>query len=156
MSNRTARRLRAIVERYRKWRADRQRERLHRFIAWASQPERVAAREEENEWTYGRLFLTDVGFRLEKGGKCEYDVRWEQILEIQTYKHDFFSYDMICLAFRIGAEEWVEAWESMPGFMALAERMQEAFPSVPADWFGVVMHPAFAPNQRTLWVQSES
>ncbi len=146
----------AIVERYRKWRAKRQEERLHHFIAWANHPERVAAMEERNERTYGRLILTDPGFRLEKAGKCEYDVRWSQIVEIQTYKHDFFSYDMICLAFRIGAGEWVEAWESMPGFSALVVRMQETLPSVPADWFQVVMHPAFARNQRTLWIQPQS
>jgi hypothetical protein len=80
-------RLRKLGKRYREWRMARQQEGMRRFVAWANQPERVAALEEENEREYGRLSLTDEGFRLDKKGKCEYAVHWGQIIEIQAYKH---------------------------------------------------------------------
>ena len=75
---------------------------------------------------------------------------WREVEEIQTFKRDLFSYDEICLSFRV-SDVWYEFWESDAGFQQLAELMQAKFPSIPEGWYGEVMQPPFATNQRTLW-----
>ena len=147
--------LSSVIERYRKWQTARRDGRVRDLIALANDPRQIAERKARNEREFGRLALTEVGFRLDKQGKCTYVVQWDQIVEIQTYKLDFWSFDMVCLGFRIGADEWVEAWESMPGFLELADRMKIQFPSVPDDWWEAVVVHAFACNQRTLWMRAD-
>ncbi len=147
--------LSSVVKRYRQWQTARRDQWLRDFVARANDPRQIAEREAMNEREFGRLTLTDAGFRLDKQGRCTYAVQWDQIVEIRTYKLDFWSFDMICLGFRIGADEWVEAWESMPGFQKLAESMQTRFPSVPSDWWKVVVSPPFAANVRELWNRAD-
>ena len=76
--------------------------------------------------------------------------RWDDIVEIQTYKIDLLIYDDICLAFK-AAGWWYEISESDIGFSQLTRAMQERFPSIDPQWYFTVMLPAFAPNRRTLW-----
>ena len=75
---------------------------------------------------------------------------WLDVEEIQTFKRDLFSFDEICLSFCV-SDLWYEFWESDVGFPRLAELMQAKFPSIPEGWYGEVMQPPFATNQRTLW-----
>jgi len=75
---------------------------------------------------------------------------WQDIEEIQTFKRDLITYDVICLSFRV-ASIWYEFWESDAGFQQLAKLMQAKFLSIPVDWYDDAMQPPFATNQRTLW-----
>lgn len=143
--------VRDLIRRYRARRAAHAAEAFRLWLKEAQRPERCAAREAENEREYGRITFTTDGFRLDKAGRCVYVVRWCDVREIATYKHDFWAYDMICLGFRAGGDEWCEAWESMPGFVELSDRIRELWPSIPEKWYEDVMLPAFASNFRTLW-----
>jgi len=95
--------------------------------------------------------LGEDGFHLLKDGRRETTIRWIDVRTVRTYKHGFFAYDMICLAFDVGEGEPVEIWEAMVDFMIVAERMREEFPQIPGDWHWVVMLPAFETNDRILW-----
>ncbi len=75
---------------------------------------------------------------------------WDDIVEIQTYKIDLLIYDDICLAFQ-AAGWWHEISERDIGFSQLTKAMHDRFPSIDPQWYFTVMHPAFEPNQRTLW-----
>jgi hypothetical protein len=75
---------------------------------------------------------------------------WRDVEEIETYKRDLFSSDEIYLSFGV-TDAWYEFSESDAGFQQLAELMQAKFPSIPECWYGEVMQPPFATNQRTLW-----
>ncbi|MCG3136999.1 MAG: hypothetical protein HJJLKODD_00840 [Phycisphaerae bacterium] len=138
-------------DRYRAWREARANERLRQFIAEAKNPENKARLRRECEKEYGRLILNECGFYLLKNGQCEIAIRWTDVHTIQTFKRDYFTYDMICLAFEIGKNEWIEIWESMVDFMKVTAKMHEEFSTIPQGWYTVVMFPAFEPNCRILW-----
>lgn len=66
-----------------------------------------------------------------------------------------FSYDDICLAFTSDGELWIEVTEHSEGFTDLCSAMSERFPTIPKNWFGEVMLPAFETNLRTLYKAGE-
>ena len=78
-------------------------------------------------------------------------VPWSSVRAIAAYKHDLFSYDEICLAFKVSDDSWVEVSEDEPGFQSLVEEVGRRYPETPRDWFHEVMFPAFAANYRVLW-----
>lgn len=143
--------IRAQFDRYHAWREACANERMRRFVEEANRPENVARLRQENEKEYGRLILNEGGFYLLKDDKREFAIRWADIRTIRTFKRDMFAYDMICLAFEIGEDEWVEIWESMVDFTRITEKMHAEFPTIPEDWHSVVMLPAFETNDRILW-----
>ncbi len=80
-------------------------------------------------------------------------VAWADVLAITTYKRDLFTYDDICLAFKVGPGRWVEVSEEEPGFAELVKAMEKAFPGVPRNWSETVVQPPFATNHRVLWTK---
>lgn len=124
---------------------------MERSIEKANRPENVARLLRQNEAEYGRLVLDEDGLFLLKGDKREWTLRWADVRRVATYKHDFFAYDMICLGFETGDEQWIEIWEAMVDFSLVSERMQTEFPTIPADWYVTVMLPPFEANYRVLW-----
>ena len=145
--------MRQIYDQFRRWQEARAQERTRRFIEMANRPENVERLRVEDEKQYGRLVLEEDGFHLLKNDCRDVALRWAHVRTIRTFKRDFFSYDMISLAFEVGEDEWIEIWESMADFSLVAEKMREIFPTVPEDWYVVVTLPAFSPNDRVLWRQ---
>ncbi|HSK31226.1 MAG TPA: hypothetical protein VLA17_14805 [Candidatus Limnocylindria bacterium] len=79
-------------------------------------------------------------------------VRWSDVSRIQTYKLDLLTTDSICLLFEFrDGRAAVQVSEEWPGFANLIKSLSRAFPSIPTDWYGVAMKPAFATNQRVLY-----
>jgi len=76
--------------------------------------------------------------------------RWDKVDEIQTYKHDNFVTDEICLAFVIG-DRLFEVSEEDQGFKQIMEVLPDRFPGLSESWYLDVMEPAFASNHRVLW-----
>ena len=76
--------------------------------------------------------------------------RWDEVLEVVTFKRDFGSYDDIRLAFRLD-EVWVEVSEESEGWSTLAEAMAKRIPGIPAEWYSAVMFPAFETIYRVLF-----
>ena len=82
-------------------------------------------------------------------------IPWSSVRVIATYKRDLWIYDDIYLAFQAAPDSWVEVSEEEPGFQLLVAEVERRYPDVPRDWFGTVMHPAFATNYRVLWRVAE-
>ena len=75
---------------------------------------------------------------------------WSDVEEIQAYKVDCFVHDLICLAFR-AEDHWYECSEEDHGFSELCEELGRRYPEIHEDWYGQVVQPPFASNQRVLW-----
>lgn len=90
--------------------------------------------------------VTNDGFTLDAKA-----ITWSSVQAIATYKHDLFSYDDICLAFKVSDATWVEVSEEEPGFQLLVDEVELRYPEVPRDWLDAVMLPAFARNYRVVW-----
>jgi hypothetical protein len=88
------------------------------------------------------LYLTE--------GHSRTAIDWADVQEIQTYKIDLWSYDVICLAFRV-ADQWYECSEEDHGFSELFQVLSLRYPSIDPDWYSRVMQPPFASNLRVLW-----
>ncbi len=79
-------------------------------------------------------------------------VAWVDVVSITTYKIDLLTTDCILLLFELAPGQGpVQISEEWPGFTEFMPAMQNAFPSIPEDWYGVVMKPAFEPNRRELF-----
>ena len=100
-----------------------------------------------------RLELTDDGFVLLQEGQSEpcMSLNWSDIRSIRTYKFDAFSYDVICLAFQVAENPWLEICEDDQGFDAVRQEMERRFPDIPRTWLWDVAVPAFAPNHTVLY-----
>lgn len=90
--------------------------------------------------------LTGDGFLL-----GERRVRWSAVVRIRTYKIDLFSVDCICLWFDLDGEPPLEMTEESNGFNGFMDALLEAFPTIPPDWYGTVMQPAFERNEALLF-----
>jgi len=137
--------------RFRSWQVARRKTRIDHFIAKASRPEDAARRNEVDAKEYGRLELQDGGFHLVQGGVRLSTVNWQDVRMVRAFKRDLWSHDMICLAFEVGDDEWIEIWECMVDFLIVCEKMKTMLAGVPDDWYQDMMLPPFALNLRVLW-----
>lgn len=97
------------------------------------------------------VLANDDGVKLVLGdGTSLPQFLWVDVTEIRTFKLDLLIYDDIRLAFQAG-DLWYEYSEEIEGFIPLTEKMTQVFPTIPEDWHTVVMHPAFATNERVLY-----
>jgi len=76
-------------------------------------------------------------------------VAWSAIERIETFKRDLITTDDVCLSFLTATGAHVVD-EEMDGWDALCRAMSARF-AIAADWFDVVVQPAFATNHRVLW-----
>jgi hypothetical protein len=143
-------------ERFHAWHAARRAESIRLMKAEMG----ISDEEDPTRWTpegeYGRIEGDERGFALILGRRQRWRVDWSEIVAIRTFKRDLFTFDMVCLEFKTASGEYCEAWEDMVGFTEFTERMQAEFPTVPQNWYGEVMLPAFATNQRVLWRRSRA
>lgn len=108
-------------------------------------------RDRRPAWSCFSVIIDEIGLRRFNADRTRsWLIFWDDIDEIETYKADLFIYDMICLSFHT-SEGWHEVQEQDVGFPELMNVLRSRFPSIPEDWYGVVMHPAFEANARTLW-----
>lgn len=99
------------------------------------------------------LSLESDGFACTWRGKTT-KVSWSEVLEIFAFKRDLWTYDMICIGFRVSEDgNYYEIDEEMPGYNAVVAAMENAFPGIVKReaWFHSVAFPAFATNLKTLW-----
>ena len=76
--------------------------------------------------------------------------RFDEIVEIQTFKVDCGVHDSICLRFSTVDHDFTFS-EDDPSFSKLAEIISKQYRGIPEGWYFKVMQPPFATNQRTLW-----
>jgi hypothetical protein len=99
----------------------------------------------------GTLKTTAKGFTLENRSEESFNVDWEQVKQIVTFKKDCFAYDRICLEFKLNEQEYLRIHEHMIGFWEVTKSMQNAFPGISEDWDSKVMLPAFETNYSVLY-----
>jgi len=77
--------------------------------------------EQKHRGTSFRVGLTEQGFDVFEQDCSEptETVRWDALRSIRSYKRDVFAYDIICLAFEIEADSWVEISDKDDGFDAV-------------------------------------
>lgn len=95
------------------------------------------------------------GFEIVASGCCLFQVAWSDVREIIAFKEDLFSYDEICVGFRVKDEDAYRiVTEEYLDFDDLLRELRYRFPGIPIDWFADVVFPAFAPNGTVLWRRS--
>lgn len=97
----------------------------------------------------------DVGIYIFEHGKLVTQVVWTSVLEVFAYKEDRFTFDDICLGFRVNADGtyWMIS-EDYIGYQALLDELKRRYDGIRTDWFSEVAFPAFATNRTTLWGES--
>lgn len=94
----------------------------------------------------------EAGFSVVEDDKLLARVAWSDVLEIFAYKEDRFTYDGICLGFRVSEDGtfWMVSEDYM-GYQELLAALGHRFSGIRTDWFSEVAFPAFVPNRTTLW-----
>lgn len=100
------------------------------------------------------VLADESGFRLERDGTDVVGVRWDEIQEIIAFKRDIFSYDIICLGFRVDdSETFIEVAEDFPGYKQFLKTVESRFP-LKDGWWNDVAVPAFATNMMQIWARA--
>jgi hypothetical protein len=99
-----------------------------------------------------RVVCDDSGFTIVEHDETLARVAWSEVLEIFAYKEDRFTYDNICLGFRVRDDGtfWMVG-EDFIGYEELVAGLERRFSGIRTDWFTDVAFPAFASNRTTLW-----
>jgi hypothetical protein len=93
--------------------------------------------------------IRDDGFTvaLKSGAK---DILWKDIQEINAYKDDLMTYDVICLDI-ILTDSVVKITEEVEGWSDFTEKLNKVFPAIDKEWYINIMLPAFETNFITLF-----
>jgi len=94
--------------------------------------------------------VTDENITVLEGDRQCWQVGWDDIQEIVTFKLDLLTYDDIRLAFRVD-DLWVELSEDAEGWSTLSSALARRFPTIPTDWYKTVIFPPFATCYRVLY-----
>jgi hypothetical protein len=101
-----------------------------------------------------RIHLLPTGLELldlNTGKRC-WQINWQDVKEIVTYKVDLFGFDLICIGFRTTEEpEYFEVSEDDQNWNTLCDHLQTHLGiDWPRAWLHVVF-PAFVANHTTIW-----
>lgn len=97
------------------------------------------------------LTVTNDGFEIISSEFDRTPIRWADIKEIFAFKVDAWSFDIVCLGFRVDdSGENYEVDEDWPGFRELVSAIEDRF-DIQDGWWSQVAFPAFETNYTTLW-----
>ena len=99
--------------------------------------------------------FNDAGISIFVFEKLVTQIDWTSVLEVFAYKEDRFTFDGICLGFRVNADGtyWIIC-EDFTGYQALLDELNRRYDGIRTDWFPEVAFPPFATNRTTLWGES--
>ena len=99
-----------------------------------------------------KVLCEESGFKVLDQEKTLVHVAWAEVLEVFAYKEDRFTYDDICIGFRVSEHGtfWMVS-EDFVGYETLLAELERRFSGIRMDWFTDVGFPAFATNRTTLW-----
>ena len=101
-----------------------------------------------------RIFLTHSGVGVAdaaRGGPV-WQCQWEEVREVVAWKVDVFTYDVICIGFRISDEaKYLFVSEEAAGYGELLAALKYQYGIRLQDWFQQVAFPAFRENWTVLW-----
>ena len=113
-----------------------------------TEEEKLLRRQQEHEALGKFCYQEDEFTYLFEGGPQE--IKWKDILKIAVYKLDLMTTDELCLEM-FWQDLRITFTEETPGWYQFLDRLEGAFPSIPKDWWGKVIHPAFATNYTVLY-----
>ena len=99
------------------------------------------------------MTLSWIGFGNDKG---ELVIAWRDVLNIDAFKRDLYTVDLICLSVRLRDNKALEISEEMEGWESLVKKLPEYLPGCKRfeEWFQVVALPAFKPNRTAIYQRS--
>ncbi len=100
------------------------------------------------------IVYDDTAVRLLRADSdaLEWEIRWQEIIEIAAWKRDLVAVDLICLGFRwAGSEVYKEVDEETEGWDALIKQIRHRYGADDREWWREVAFPAFATNLTTIW-----
>lgn len=91
------------------------------------------------------------GFKVVVGDKPGKPVLWADVREVAGFKQDYWSFDEICLGFRVeGSDNYVWSGEQDNGFVHFRAEVERRF-NLDPSWFWDIMVPAFEEKWTSLW-----
>jgi len=103
-----------------------------------------------------RISLANGGFVISQDDTELAYVRWESVAEIVVWKNDLFSYDEICIGFRLQEDDRIHIiTESDQGYSGIQSELVRHFDGVSDDWWRDVAFPPFAENMATIWKRTQ-
>ncbi len=98
----------------------------------------------------GFFEYNDKGFSL-TDYKVVTQYNWSDIETIFGFKEDQMTTDEICLDIFFNNKSSIRLTESTLGWYQFNKRLTKAFPTIPENWDGEIMLPAFATNITLLF-----
>lgn len=101
-----------------------------------------------------RLVVDDLGVSLVHGNEPPIRISWDEIVEIQGYKRDLVTVDLVCFDVEVkkGAEKMTYTiHEEMKGFEQVSHVFAKTLPGFDKEWRGRVVKPAFVENRTLLF-----
>ena len=100
------------------------------------------------------------GCSLFQEGNLLTEIRWMDIQEIAAFKKDGFTYDLICLDFKLSdpdpkCEHHIVVHEEMAGWKELTGELHRIFSNLDPGWWTKVAFPAFATNPTSVWQRKD-
>lgn len=75
---------------------------------------------------------------------------WNEIEEINVYKRDLMTTDLICMDINF-KETSLTFSEETQGWYILVKKLKEVFNTIPSDWNDKVVVPPFETNFKTIY-----
>lgn len=104
--------------------------------------------------SHRRIIADDQHIALLDGsnGKTVWLVEWAEVMEVAAWKHDVFTYDIICLGLPAkGETEYNRCDEEDDGWRDLLLAMERTLGVRSSDWRERVAVPAFQKDWTILW-----
>lgn len=76
--------------------------------------------------------------------------KWNEIEEINVYKKDLLTVDLICMDIVFG-ETYITFTEDTIGWYHLVKKLKEIFTHIPKDWDSEIILPPFETSFKTIY-----
>ena len=113
-------------------------------------------------WTIGlckpsppvRLVVDSTGVSILQENNPTERILWREIIQIQAYKKDLITEDMVCWDLTVDANQSGSTYtlhEEMDGFEELGVELGKVIPAFDRRWKEKVISPPFAQNRTTIY-----
>lgn len=106
----------------------------------------------EENLNNGIIAILDDGFFV-RGEEEETLVRWPDIFKIYCYKHDYLTYDLVCMVFSLAETHPLRVTEEMAGYQNLLKAMWPVFPGAEEPYARWLTSGTIDQGHFTLWKQ---
>jgi hypothetical protein len=101
-----------------------------------------------------RLVVDSTGVSILQENKPTERILWREIIQIQAYKKDLITEDLVCWDFTVDANQSGPTYtlhEEMVGFEELDAKLGKVIPAFDRKWREKVILPPFAQSRTTIY-----